>query len=313
MKSIQYLKHQYEIARMLNCEFSLPSALRKSLELTIEFLDLKTGWIWLLEPDNKSVYLAATYNLPPALSNYPERLSGWCYCIKQYLSEDIKKAMNISEITCTRLEELNKGTMGLKYHATIPIRVKDQKVGLMNLLSKESRELKEEELQMLNSVGSLIGAVIQRTRHANAQHKHQANIDDSIRQILKRDFVPQLETLISKLKHTALTTSELEKHVQFTQSILDQVVILDREIDSDLKRHAPAKQFSYPQSPLTKRELEVLNLLRTGLTNVQIGAQLYISVRTVKFHVTSILSKLNSETRTEAVHVALNRGLLGNL
>ena len=96
-----YFSHLYEIANLLNKEFSLPSALRKSLEKTVEILGLETGWIWLTEQDNKSVYLASSYNLPPALTNHPERLSGWCYCIKQYLSDDIDEAINISEISCS--------------------------------------------------------------------------------------------------------------------------------------------------------------------------------------------------------------------
>ena len=87
MHDKEYFSHLYEIASHLNKEFSLPSALRKALEKTVELLDLQTGWIWLVQADNISVYLAASYNLPPALSNNPERLSGWCYCIKKYLSD----------------------------------------------------------------------------------------------------------------------------------------------------------------------------------------------------------------------------------
>ena len=105
----EYFSHLYEIASHLNREFSLHSALRKALEKTVELLDLETGWIWLVQEDVKSVYLAASYNLPPALSNHPERLSGWCYCIKEYLSNDIVKARNISEIACTRLKDLKSG------------------------------------------------------------------------------------------------------------------------------------------------------------------------------------------------------------
>lgn len=96
----------FEIAANLNREFALPSALRAALETTIEVLDLDSGWIWLVQPDIKSVYLAATYNLPPALGNHPERLSGWCFCIETYLSNDISKPLNISEVSCSRLKNI---------------------------------------------------------------------------------------------------------------------------------------------------------------------------------------------------------------
>lgn len=56
---------------------------------------------------------------------------------------------------------------------------------------------------------------------------------------------------------------------------------------------------------LTQREQEVLNLMVDGLSNAEIGQRLNISIFTVKNHVSSILSKLNVNSRTEAVSLAL--------
>lgn len=136
MSDKEYFSHLYEIASHLNKEFSLHAALRKALEKTVELLDLETGWIWLVQNDNKSVYLATSYNLPPALGNHPERLSGWCFCIDKYLSNAFSEARNISEITCSRLKDIKSGTRDLKFHATVPIFVKGEKTGLLNLMSK---------------------------------------------------------------------------------------------------------------------------------------------------------------------------------
>ncbi len=61
---------------------------------------------------------------------------------------------------------------------------------------------------------------------------------------------------------------------------------------------------------LTRRETEVLELVRRGLRNREIGASLGISEETVQSHVRSILSKLDVQDRTAAVDVALRRGIL---
>ncbi|MCI0553098.1 MAG: response regulator transcription factor [Anaerolineae bacterium] len=60
--------------------------------------------------------------------------------------------------------------------------------------------------------------------------------------------------------------------------------------------------------PLTDRESEVLGLLSKGLANKQIAVTLGISEHTVKFHVSSIYTKLNVTNRTEAVREGLRGG-----
>lgn len=65
-----------------------------------------------------------------------------------------------------------------------------------------------------------------------------------------------------------------------------------------------------PSYDLTPREKEVLALMVDGLTNPQIAARLVVSRSTVKFHVSSILSKLGVAGRTEAVALAVQQGLV---
>lgn len=62
--------------------------------------------------------------------------------------------------------------------------------------------------------------------------------------------------------------------------------------------------------PLTERETQVLGLLAQGLANKQVALALGISEHTVKFHISSIYSKLGAASRTEAVRLGVLRGLV---
>jgi len=319
MRDREYFSHLYEIASHLNREFSLHSALRKALEKTVELLHLETGWIWLVQEDVKSVYLAASYNLPPALSNHPERLSGWCYCIKKYLANDIVKARNISEITCTRLKDLKSGTRDLKFHATIPITTNGQKVGLINLVSKETQQLNEKQFSILNTISELIGIVVQRTR---MQESFGAGSSEktAIYEVLDRVLRPRMKMLLSNLNEAQTFTEKKDLHnahkslqllLQQAEELEHQLSLISGESTDPQSEKSTGIPFHYPTSPLTNRELEVLALVKKGYTNKQIAEQLFIAERTVKFHMSSILSKLLARTRTEAVETALQRGILG--
>lgn len=77
-----------------------------------------------------------------------------------------------------------------------------------------------------------------------------------------------------------------------------------------LRQVSQAHDTSAMLEALTPRELDVLRLLARGLENKEIAIELVISERTVKFHVSSILSKLGAGNRTEAVAIAAQQGLV---
>ncbi|MCA9935016.1 MAG: response regulator transcription factor [Anaerolineales bacterium] len=91
-------------------------------------------------------------------------------------------------------------------------------------------------------------------------------------------------------------------------------IVLDPTFGSVMLSDFAEGETAVPDQPLrealTPRENEVLQLLAEGLTNKAIAQKLDISDHTVKFHVNAIMSKLNAQSRTEAVVRATRLGLI---
>ena len=84
------------------------------------------------------------------------------------------------------------------------------------------------------------------------------------------------------------------------------VVLQPGDLDGLLVNPQPASL----AEPLTPREVEVLGMLAEGQSNKSIAYRLGISEHTVKFHVTSIMGKLDAGSRTEAVTQGIRKGLI---
>jgi LuxR family transcriptional regulator, maltose regulon positive regulatory protein len=127
----------------------------------------------------------------------------------------------------------------------------------------------------------------------------------------------ELRTVLDTLKKQGVPGVILQEG-ESVIPLLGHAIIQDIERETlqpllDILRSADDRhQISIPHSNshLTPREVEVLRLLATGATNRAIGEELVISERTVKAHMTQILTKLDATTRTEAVSKATRLGLL---
>lgn len=65
-----------------------------------------------------------------------------------------------------------------------------------------------------------------------------------------------------------------------------------------------------PSEKLTTREFEVLELISRGMSNKEIGAKLFVTDQTIKFHVKTIFRKLGAKSRSEAVYKAVQNSLI---
>lgn len=95
--------------------------------------------------------------------------------------------------------------------------------------------------------------------------------------------------------------------------VLNQVQLPGNGTEATIAIQAtsPEDQQLLESSPLTERELEVLQLIVDGCSNSEIAERLFITVGTVKTHVRNILNKLCADDRTQAAVRALRSGLVG--
>ncbi len=110
----------------------------------------------------------------------------------------------------------------------------------------------------------------------------------------------ELCDIVRRVAHGEHPISEsLNKRPKVAAQILDQFQTLSQQ-----------QEVENLISPLTSRETEIINYMAQGFANKQIATKLKISEQTIKNHVTSILSKLDANARTEAVVKAIRRGLI---
>src|SRR4051812_28083417 len=90
------------VAERLNSAPDVNQALQQALALVADLLGLRTGWVWLLDPDTDQFYSAAALNLPPYLQE-PVRMTGKpCWCIQSFQAGKLT-SKNIDVLECSRL------------------------------------------------------------------------------------------------------------------------------------------------------------------------------------------------------------------
>ena len=127
-----------------------------------------------------------------------------------------------------------------------------------------------------------------------------------------RDRLPEL--LRSGVKAILPRSASAEEILQAVEAVATGLLVLHSDAIEALLTLLPTSErvmeATTPLQALTSREIEVLGMLAEGLGNKAIAKRLGISEHTVKFHVSSIFSKLNASSRTEAVTLGARQGLI---
>jgi len=145
-------------------------------------------------------------------------------------------------------------------------------------------------------------------------HDDESYVLETLRQgasgYLLKDM--EAESLINAIRSVVAGYAYI--HPKVTGKLINQLrrmTFLDETgvaAEQSTTRETGVRYIHTPNSPLTRRESEVLRLMSEGKSNKAIGEMLYISEKTVKNHVSSILQKMECDDRTQAVIMAIKNG-----
>jgi len=157
--SNQSLAALFGIAEELNKATSERAVAEGVLKRALELPGVRAGWITVVE-DGK-FRLLATCNLPPALEA-PGAMEGPCLCRRKLLAGELDSVTNILE--CERLQKAEGDTQGLRYHASVPIWIGGEAIGIMNLVGSERGLFNDDDARNLYAVGNQFGIALSRAR-----------------------------------------------------------------------------------------------------------------------------------------------------
>jgi NarL family two-component system response regulator LiaR len=107
-----------------------------------------------------------------------------------------------------------------------------------------------------------------------------------------------------------LKTSKAGEIANAVRATYNGQSVLEPEVTGKMMVKMRQKNTHLPHEDLTSREIEILLLMAEGKTNQDIADELFIALKTVKTHVSNILSKLNVQDRTQAVIYAFKHSLI---
>lgn len=276
-----------DVARALNASVDLQTLLARALEKVTELLGLSTGWVLLFDESGEP-YVAADQNLPPGLSEDPKLMAGWCWCLESFCEGELDGAANIEVIGCSRLRKLGLAkdrTAGLRYHASVPLQVQNERLGMLNVAGPEWRELDADELSLLHTIGDILGVAVERAR-LHARQLDAAQSEERNR--LAREIH---DTIAQDLSAIAFQLEAAE-------------ALLDGSVDPERVRRAVATALDLTRKGLEETRRSVLDLRAAPLEGRTLAAALsdLASEKTVIFD-----SPASSPKLPAAVEVGLYR------
>lgn len=272
-----------EMSKTLNEGTDVTSMLTPVLTKLLQVTSLSSGWIFLID-EKGSHTLVAEANLPEALTCAKGRLlkKGGCWCKRQFLNGELTSAVNMLE--CQRLELAVDQKLGdtkdLTHHATIPIHAGEQPIGILNVASPGKIHFKEDELNLLETIGYQIGTAIKRVQ-LYEQEATRAGEYSQLSSFLQRLHTLTYESsdqiLINELIHAFHLTQE---DIDLTSSIEHLSFLHTEQLSQELRSHLQEHLCLFKER---QRLLELEELLTQQKEREKLAHDLHDSVNQLLF------------------------------
>ncbi|MHB2018799.1 MAG: GAF domain-containing sensor histidine kinase [Candidatus Xenobia bacterium] len=226
------------IAEALSSTPDLGHALTRTLSLVTDLLELRTGWIWVRDPETGRFYQAGAQNLPPFLQDPVHMTGSRCWCIGAFEDGDLT-ARNVDVMECSRLRPAVKRrqtalTNGLAWHASIPLSFQGKPLGILNVAAPSWRRLSAHQLRLLSTIGYQVGMALERAR-LEADETRRVRIDERSR--LARDLHDTLaQSLTAITLQVEAAERALERKPDLARERLQQALEVARQSLEEVRR-----------------------------------------------------------------------------
>ena len=213
--SSQVMHGLYNVAVGLNHAITEREVAEAALERALQLPGVQAGWISLWEKET-GFRLVAERNLPPALLR-EGAMDGLCDCRRRFLAGELDHVTNIME--CERLKAAKDDTLGLRYHASVPLWTGERIMGIMNLVGAEQGLFDESELKMLYGVGNQVAVALERARlHEHLEQLVEERTSALTAEITERKRIQEEQArLVAIIEATPdfVATGDLDDHVLY--------------------------------------------------------------------------------------------------
>lgn len=284
---------------------NMVALLRSIMKWALEILSVDTGEIYLYDTAREALVLQVAYGYTVEVHlgvslKLGEGLAGKVFesgeatVIDDYRQWEGRSPAFEGQLSCSEL--------------AVPLVFESRTIGVLIFATdSDRRSFSQEDIRLAVLCANLAAVAIENARLYEQLHSSVVR--------LRRTLEEEVAERMAELAQRAVQMDNGAVLVEETASTPNIDELLGRVMELKIARKVLDEVTSIPLDVpsidlFTPREVEILTLVAKGFSNKEIGRHLNIALSTVKFHVSSILSKLHINDRTRAALWAVNQGLV---